>query len=269
MPEEPVYCTGPDGLPARIVGPWVERKDHFVDTYAHMVATGMKNRWPNRAYVELFAGPGVSWDKTRQRFRDGSALRSLGHEFTNRVFVDIDQVATDALRRRIADRRPGLIAPVLQLDCNAAVEDIRTAVPANALTLVFVDPTNYQVRMDTLRRLTENRTMDLLITFHEGILRRLTRVDPPAVDAFFDTPRWKDCLRQPTELRAAALRALYGEQLARFGYQSGRPEDVVLVRNTMNRVIYSLVLYSRNLKGHEFWRKAIQTDELGRRSLWD
>ena len=34
------YCDGPDGLVARVVGPWIRHKVHYVDRYAQMFATG-------------------------------------------------------------------------------------------------------------------------------------------------------------------------------------------------------------------------------------
>src|SRR5665811_1084362 len=85
------YVPAKDGLPARQVGPWVERKAHYVDYYADMFATGMK-KWPRRAYVELFAGTGVSWDYGHRVEIDGSAVRALRRDFTEYVFVDLSLI---------------------------------------------------------------------------------------------------------------------------------------------------------------------------------
>src|SRR2546423_911392 len=103
------YYTAPDGMPAREVGPWVDRKAYFVDRYAEMFATGMKNLWARRTYVELFAGSGMSYDRARRNFIEGSALRALRSDFTDFVFVDIDPVAVAALDVRLdrrGERRP-------------------------------------------------------------------------------------------------------------------------------------------------------------------
>lgn len=129
------YVTGPDGFPARVVGPWVERKVYYVGRYAAIFANGMKNRWKRRAYVELFAGPGISYDLGHRQFVDGSALRALAMTFTDWAFVDLDPVAMSALRQRIAARQRSAAATVIQGDCNEVIPQVRAQIPADALTL--------------------------------------------------------------------------------------------------------------------------------------
>lgn len=175
------YYRAPDGLPAREVGPWVARKTYFVDRYARMFATGMKNLWARRTYVELFAGPGLSYDRARRQFIDGSAIRALDAEFTNFVFVDIDPVAVDALRERIRRRGETRPAPVTPGDCNLVVNQVLADIPRDSLTLAFIDPTNWQIQLETVRALAEARRMDLLVTFHVGGMRRVSALPVPAL----------------------------------------------------------------------------------------
>ena len=106
------YSIAGDGLPARQVGPWVERKVQYVDYYAGMFATGMRHKWQRRAYVELFAGTGPSWDYGHCREIEGSALWAL--------------------------------------------------------------------RRDSIAQLVEGRTVDLLLTFHHGAMRRVRDAPPLA-----------------------------------------------------------------------------------------
>jgi hypothetical protein len=47
-----------DGLPVIEVGPWAEKKYGLVQLYQELFATGMKNKWQNLIYVDLFSGPG-------------------------------------------------------------------------------------------------------------------------------------------------------------------------------------------------------------------
>jgi len=46
-----------DGLYMSEVGRWSKRKYHFLGNYLNMFSTGMKNKWPERHYVDLFSGP--------------------------------------------------------------------------------------------------------------------------------------------------------------------------------------------------------------------
>lgn len=268
MPKsKPKYETAPDGLPARSVGRWVERKDHYVDRFAAIFGNGMKNKWPARGYIELFAGPGQSFDRARHVFVPGSAIRALRQNFTHYAFVDIDPIATNALRERIRILGREAVAPVIQGDCNAAVGAIRGAIPANALSLAFVDPTNWQVRLSTIEALVKDRPVDLLMTFHAGSMLRMEQLANDDLDAFFGTDEWGEVLRGPRRERVAALLALYNRQLEPFGYLPSSTERVH-VKNSRNVAMYELVVFSKNQRGIDFWRKAMAgVDESGQSSL--
>jgi three-Cys-motif partner protein len=245
---------GDDGLPARVVGPWVDRKAYYVDRYARMFATGMKNKWRRRAYVELFAGPGRSWEEAGKRFVDGSPIRSFDHEFTDRVFVEKDVVAASALSERL--RRRGHERPVLVGDCNTKIGSVVEAIPKDALTLAFVDPTNWQVRLSTIETLVTSRKVDLLVTFMYGSMKRVAKSDPPALTAFFGTPDWKDQLGLSRWAVLDGLASLYNSQLQRYDYLPSYRRRIV-VPNRMNVPMYALVLFSRSARGVDFWEKAI------------
>jgi hypothetical protein len=54
------YLPDPsDHLPARVVHNWTQEKHHFLRRYMTIFAAGMAKQWKYRAYVDLFAGPGV------------------------------------------------------------------------------------------------------------------------------------------------------------------------------------------------------------------
>lgn len=265
------WRDGPDVLPARVVGGWVARKGWYVDRLVSIFATGMKNRWPQRGYLELFAGPGLSWDRDYREFVAGSAVQALRHDFTHYGFVDLDPAAVDALKKRIqainvGDRRVRVLAP---MDCNDAVKPLRSAIPASALTLAFVDPTNWQVRLETIAGLVDRRRTDLLVTFHGGSMRRQWRSQPQRLDAFFGTDAWRQIVRRPSGVMDGLLE-LYNRQLEPFGYQGGSHRYRIPVRNRRGVVMYHLVAFSKHPRGVDFWRKVISgTDESGQAAFWD
>ena len=256
---------GDDGLPARSVGPWAERKAYYVDRYASMFATGMKGRWPRRAYVELFAGPGRLYEDESGRFLAGSPIRSLEREFTNRVFIEMNPVAAGALSERL--RGSGASARVLHGDCNAVIGAAIEAIPRPALTLAFVDPTNWQVRFETIERLVTARKTDLLVTFMYGFMKRVATDDPAALTAFFGTPEWKERLGGARWEVLDGLASLYNTQLERLGYLPSFSRRII-VPNTKKVPMYALVLFSKHRRGVEFWEKAIGGEtETGQRPL--
>ncbi len=253
MTAKPEYRIDSDGLVARSVGHWVVRKTHFIDRYVDIFTKAMKVKWKHRVYVELFAGPGRSFDRKTQQFSDGSALRALKANFTDYVFVDIDKRATDALEQRIGQIGHGKTVHVITKDCNRAVDEILACIPRGALTLAFVDPTNWQVSFDTISRLTTGRPMDLIVTFHYGSMKRVQ--DPVSLSRFFGTKKWKD------GYGPAYWYQLYNQQLEPFGYLRDCHRQSETVRNSKNVPMYGLVLFTKKQLGLDFWNKARAVDE--------
>ena len=273
MATGPTWVRGPDGLDAREVGPWVHRKVHHVDRLLDIFATAMRTKWPRRAYVELFAGPGLSRDRVSGEWVVGSARRAIRYPFTDYLFVDMDPRATAALTQRLrddgVDRIPDKVVGVATRDCNDAIDAIRARIPRGCLSLAFVDPTNWQVRFDSIAHLVDGRPTDLLYTFHIGAMRRVASMPAPQLTAFFGTDRWRGALARPIEQRAQALVELYNEQLAGLGYLPTSFELAVPVKNSKGVTMYELVLFSRHQLGVKFWREAMAVNELGQRTLWD
>lgn len=233
-----------------------------------MFATGMKNKWSRCTYVELFSGPGMSYIASQDRFFAGSALRAMNKGFTNFVFVDIDAQATTALAQRAV--RLGLPTPprILRGDCNHVIDDVVSTIPTNGIALAFIDPTNWQTHFSTIERLARYPRMDLLFTFHVGTMRRVAHLDLPALRAHF--PPGADLGRAvglPREQRIETLIDEYLAGLLPFGYQR---EGVkwIPVHNSVNTLIYVMVLFSKHELGMEFWRKATAVDENGQTEMF-
>jgi len=45
-----------DGLISPEVGPWAETKYRLLALYDELFSTGMKNKWDQRVYLDLYAG---------------------------------------------------------------------------------------------------------------------------------------------------------------------------------------------------------------------
>jgi three-Cys-motif partner protein len=152
------------------------------------------------------------------------------------------------------------VAPVILADCNAAVPAIHAAVPSDALTLAFIDPTSWQVHFSTIEALARDRRVDLLMTFHAGSMKRLIHMaSSPALDAFFGTDEWHDALKAPLYERMEALLRLYNRQLTRLGYLDSWQLRVP-VKNSRGVAMYQLVMFSKHPRGLDFWRKSIGGD---------
>ena len=270
-----------DGLPSRCVGPWSRDKLFYLSRYCHIFTTGMKNKWRNRVFIDLFCGPGRCRVRHHGDFEDGSPLIALREAFTHYFFVDISPHCIEALEKRTSSMEavPGKVMKILRGDANECIDELVRQIDAlgpETIGFAFVDPPGIQVDFDTLQRLSKCTRMDLLVNFPLGmnIKRQLMyqlQKDPEGeveFDRYFGTKQWRDlCEENPgsTRQRGQALLRLYEAQLASLGYAYVGDEQAVKNRGVS---LYVLVFASKDPRGKEFWDKVMKTDPTGQRKLF-
>lgn len=249
---------------------WAQRKHHYLGRYQDIFSNGMKKIWSRRAYLDLFAGPGRCFEIETGAFYDGSPLIGFRWKFTDHIYVELEAPAAAALDQRCGPWKAGRFVNVLPGDCNARIGDVVNLLPKYGLTLAFVDPTNWQITFDTIRTLTADRRVDLLVSFFGGQMKRVARLDQPRLDAFFGTSRWKT---DPRFLGADGLPTLsglllcYREQLASIGYLDTLAVREISVKNSKNVTMYVMAFFSKSAKGYEFWDKITPVDEHGQLAI--
>lgn len=151
------------------VGKWAEDKHALVSYYAKLFATGMKDKWHERIYIELYAGSGYSRIRNTMRIIAGSPLRALAleHPFDKYIFCESNPIALGALRTRVEKIAPSAKVAYIQGDCNKRVADILSEISPHSsahrvLSLCFVDPYDIGIKFETLHRLSE-RFVDFLV----------------------------------------------------------------------------------------------------------
>ena len=79
-----------DGLMTPEVGGWAETKYRLLALYDELFSTGMKNKWDQRVYVDLYAGGGYSRIQGTSRFLKGSPIIALtvNHPFDKYIFCE-------------------------------------------------------------------------------------------------------------------------------------------------------------------------------------
>jgi three-Cys-motif partner protein len=269
--EIPDYVDDPaDDMPARVVRPWTRRKHHYLGRYARMFSTGMSKRWGRRAYLDLFAGPGRCLEWESREFYDGSPLLAFHRPFTDHIYVELDPDAAEALERRCRpwwERFPW----VIQGDCNDEIDHVLGLLPERGITFAFVDPTNWQIRFETIEHLTNNARVDLLVTFHAGAMKRVFELEEqPRLDAFFGTTAWRTDPRywgpdlQPT---LGGLLTCYRDQLIRIGYLDVPTAREITVVNSTNSPMYLMAFFSKHRLGYQFWDEVTGVDERGQLAI--
>ncbi|MFW6126216.1 MAG: three-Cys-motif partner protein TcmP [Chloroflexota bacterium] len=143
------------------------------------------------------------------------------------------------------------------MDCNEVVEQLLLHLPPHSLDFCFVDPTNWQIRFDSLGRLSQDRRIDLALTFHVGAIKRCADDAPEELDDFFGDSAWRvEYLAAVQAGRREGSRVLldaYETRLGKLGYRE--TNDLVLVRGPRNVPLYYLVFASKHPRGRDFWDK--------------
>ncbi len=155
-------------------------------------------------------------------------------------------------------------------DCNAVIPRIRSVLPGRSLDLAFVDPSNWQIALESIAALTANRRMDLVITFHVGGMKRAAAYEPKSLDSFFGTRLWRDAydrsLRAGRRERSRILLDCYEEQLRKLGYTW--VVDDVRITNSRHVGLYHLVFASKSERGEDFWEKITARSASGQMRLF-
>lgn len=275
MSEKSRLVTARDGHVAREVEAWNAEKLFYVDRYMDIFCQGMKNCWSRLVYADLLAGPGVCCDSGSKEEAYGSPLLAINHpEFRRFLFNDADSRVTQALSARIAERTDADVR-VATADCNSAVAEAReflfpAALRNTTLGLAVIDPTAFQMRFDSISRLTEGVHLDLLIIFMVGYVKRfiMTAAFEDALDQFYGTKAWRNILAgrsQGDKITSRKLLNLYEEQLSAIGYV--HYDDDARILNSTRSTIYHIVFASRHPTGKDFFRKISNRRYDGQRRL--
>lgn len=247
-----------DGLPVRCAHVHTRLKIHMLKYYLEIFSLAMKNKFTQRNFLDLFAGPGLCYDRDSQEFFDGSSLVAvkLDQPFNNYLFVDKDKSTSSILSKRCKSVRHNAARNVkmLNYDSNRQIDEILTNVKThNSISVALADPNGLDIHFDTVRKLSSLRHMDVIINFSVSDLKRnfpLYRHSNPKADLFFGTKNWPD-----NELEWVPF---YKERLSRLGYVGieGKDEGSVSIDAPNGAKIYFLIFASKHRLGLDFWREA-------------
>lgn len=269
-----------DGLPAERVGAWAERKYRVLRAYSEIFSTGMKNAWPTRVYIDLFAGSGhaVLGDSRRRVLSSPLIALSIPDPFTKYVFCENDPTKFQTLRARVRATWPNASVTCIKGDANARAEGIAAEIPPHSksqrvLSFCFIDPYNLEIDFETVKTLGAERALDFIIVLmlQMDAGRNWTtyvREDSDRIDKLLGSRdwrhRWHDA--QKDRVRATHFLAVeYAHAMTRLGYRPTSIEQMIPVRSTPNNLLlYYLAFFSKNEKGYTFWREVqkYSTDQM-------
>jgi three-Cys-motif partner protein len=261
-----------DGLPARESGAWVLDKKDYVGRYLAIFTKGVSRKWGGKlAYVDLFSGPGKNVIRDTGEEVDGSPVLALQCDFGRYVFVDVPEVlATLRMRLRNHPKLPRI--SFVEGDCNLVIDEVLRQLPADHLTLAFIDPTGLQIRFETIRRLVHNRKVDLLMTIHFGMgiqlnLPQYIKTEGEALTGFLGNSEWRKDVEGVATFNQAGRLILdrYMAQLRTLDYLDTKDREIV--RNDQNTPLYYIIMASRHKLGEKFWQEVTKIAPSGQRRM--
>ena len=248
-----------------VVGEWGEIKYKLLEQYVGRFATGMKDKWDVRVYIDLYSGPGKVRLVEGGEIIHGSPLIALNarHPFDLYVFCDERADNIDQLSRYCDDEYPEADTRLVVGDANDCVDELIKQLPQpgkgnTVLALCVVDP--YKIadfRFETIRRLSA-RFMDffmLIPSFMDGHRNPKTylKEDCPKLDGFFGDREWRGdwaAAKQTNVLFGNFIFEQLAKRMAILAYEKTQLIDAELVRNVAdkNQRLYHLALFSRDRK---------------------
>ncbi len=280
LQDEPLQPTE-DGLLCPDVGGWAEDKHRLVSLYATLFSSGMKEKWSERVYTELYSGAGYARIRGTSRLVVGSPLRALmvKDKFDRYVFCEEEAQKIEALRVRSKRHSPDAQINYVEGNCNLQVQKILEAIPPGSkehtvLTLCFADPFDISLKFQTIRELANARYIDFLITLALGMdanrnYEHYVKDDASKVDEFLGSTSWRQ--RWATAQWDAVkftrfLAEEFTRSMATLGYIPPPFYTMKEVRShEKNLPLYRLALFSRHDRAYKFWNQVAKysTDQRG------
>lgn len=259
-----------DGLFLHTIKPHSLDKILRHNFYARVFSTAMKKRWPQRAYVGLYSGPGRAELEGTGEIVETSAMGAvrLPDPFTHYLFVDRDARCCRALEQRIAVTGVDADVKTFPGDVNELAGEVADALPPfnkdkGLLSFCFLDPYAADLRFSTIRTLSKFK-MDFLILLMLGrdvrTNFRLYFEDDAntRIADLIDRPEWRSEFRRQSHSPVRFLLEKFDEAMVGLGYHSSRDDLIHQVRvSGKNVFLYSLVFYSRHHIAQGFWRETL------------
>ena len=269
-----------DGLISPEVRPWAETKYRLFALYDELFSTGMKNKWDQRVYIDLYAGAGYSHISGTSTYLKGSPVIALTvtAAFEKYIFCEGNADLLEALRIRTARLALDANVTFIHGNCDAEIDKICAAIPKaspnnSVLGLCLADPFDFGIKFETLRRLS-SFYMDFLVLLAIGMdasrnYDHYVDGNSTKIDEALGNTEWRDRWKA-VGIRRSDFRPFLASEFSRsmesLGYLKVPPDRMKLVRSVeKNLPLYHLALFSRSKIAFKFWNDVLKysTDQRG------
>ena len=262
-----------DGLPCPEVHHWAEDKYRLLALYDALFSSGMKKKWDQRVYIDLYAGSGFSHVQGTPRFLKGSPIIALtvACPFDTYIFCEEDETLLAALTARSRRLAPEANVSYIAGNCDAKIDEICGTIPAGSaenhvLSLCFADPFDFGVKFDTLKKLSRFY-VDFVVLLAIGMdanrnYDHYVEGNSPKIDEALGNDKWRGRWRAAGARRSDFRRFLaveFSKSMESLGYLPTPPHRMKQVRSDeKNLPLYYLALFSRHDTAHTFWDQVLK-----------
>ncbi len=256
-----------DGLYTPEVREWSLEKYKLVGSYCDIFTSGMKSKWSQIVYIDLFAGAGYAKIIENNKTYLNSALlaMSIPNPFTKYILCEQDEQRFEALQHRIKRDFSHLNCELIKGDSNANVDKVIQAIPKfskgnTLLPFCFVDPYSLNLNFSTIANLG-SKLMDFLIlqALHMDANRNFDNYlneENNQISRYLGLENWremfeKDGINNKKDF-VKFLAEKFQEQMIKLGYQSTKHMHQIR-SNVKNLPLYYLSFYSKHPTGEKFF----------------
>jgi three-Cys-motif partner protein len=262
-----------DGLVFPEVRRWAESKYRLISLYDELFATGMKNKWDQRVYIDLYAGAGFNRIQGTEVRLKGSPALALGvsSPFDKLIFCEENDELLNALENRTKRIAPAADVTFVLGSCDSRIGEICAAIPKGSptnrvLSLCLVDPFDFGIKFETIRRLSAV-FVDFLVLLAVGMdagrnYDHYVDGNHPKIDEALGNTEWRERWKTYAGGRRRFREFLAGEfarSMKSLRYLEVRPDQMKLVRSDdKNLPLYYLALFSRHSTAYQFWDQVLE-----------
>lgn len=263
------------------VGPWSEKKYSLMGGYCEIFNAGIKNKFTNRVYVDLFAGAGYVPIKGKNKILKSSALISLSipTPFTKYIFCEMDEEKISALEIRARREHPEKDILFIKGDSNETVinviEEIKKLGPST-IVFCFVDPFSLNLHFETIEKISKVGRVDFLILLALMMnanrnLHNFIDEESKTIDLYIKKADWRNSFKKGETRKEEFIKFIantYDENMAKLGYKvKNEGLKPKVDADEYNLALYYLAFYSKSPLGNKFFSQ-IQRYHIDQQTLF-
>lgn len=274
---DPIISVKDDELIIPEVGIWSLEKYQLLGGYCDIFTKGMRAKWKNLVYLDLFAGAGYARIRENKNVVKSSSLISLSipTKFDKYIFCEEENKLFLALAQRIKREFGNMDTVVFEGDCNLSINEIKKLIPVyskdnTVLTFCFLDPFNLNLNFTTVQILA-NDLVDFLVlqALHMDANRNFKlylKENSETIGRYLGNDNWRNDWEKLKLLPKDFVKFLadqYDAKMKELGYLTAIRHQIRFPDK--NVPLYYLTFYSKHERGRDFFKKVDEysTNQLG------